>query len=146
MTYRNDVAVTETQWERLHTIATDRMDRLGLTREGVYTAGGPSPSWLSAVKNIEGKPSNRHRKMLDALDKALRWLPGTAWGLVADDRSQWTSEMLETEHNELVDQDDDKVGNFAFAVAAALRLHGAEDRAQMMRQIADIIGLPDRLE
>jgi hypothetical protein len=133
--------MTEANWERLIRIAGLRMDHIGVTQVGVQAAGGPSPSWMRKARRLTGPPSRRHRDALDALDVALRWPAGTSWGLVGDDRSEWTDDALESEQAELV-EDDDRAGHFGTLVDLALRRRNEADRERLMAEIARLLALP----
>lgn len=140
---RNNAAVTsnETVWERLHRIAEARRKHLRLTQPGVHAAGGPSVAWQTKLSHKTEEPSARHIENLAKLDRALRWREGTAWGLITEDRADWSAEVLEDEETDLV-SGQDRVALFAFMVEQRLRTLEPAAQEQMLRKIARTLGLP----
>lgn len=131
--------VTETQWERLRRLIDLRRDRLDLTLAGVHATGGPSPKWVHKLSFLTGPPSERQRASLSDLDRALRWDVGTSWGLVADDRSDWSEERLAEEEETLLNKIDE-ANNFGFLVATRLRaIPEGPERDAMMRAVLDVL-------
>lgn len=111
-TLRHTFAVTqqkrETQWERLfRLVERRRKDVLGLTQEGLHVAGAPTPRTVQDLRTRTGEPTHRMRTPLRKLDIALGWPEGTCWGLVADDRSSWSEDVLLDEEEALMDLTDD---------------------------------------
>ena len=140
---RNDGAMTdESPWARLHRIANARRQRLGLTLAGMESAGGPTGAWLRSLRTTTGAPSLKSAHALAALDEALRWRPGTSWGLVAEDRSGWADALLTDEEAQLVEEDDE-AGHMGTIVAARLRLMAPDDAARAMAEIMRTLGLSD---
>lgn len=136
---RNTSCVTETQWERLYRLIQRRRKILGFTLEGIQAIGGPSPRWIQKLKSMEGEPTDRMRRPMRNLDKAMNWPQDTAWGLVTDDRSSWSDVILQDEEESLMDRVDE-AEQFAFVVAARLRAvpEGAR-RDELMRRILEVL-------
>lgn len=57
-----------------------RRAELGLTQQQVVTAGGASLSLATFTAIESGKRANVRMATLSAIDRALEWRPGTAWG------------------------------------------------------------------
>jgi len=139
---RDTLAVTnetrETQWERLFRIVERRRrDVLGLTQEGLHLAGAPTPRTLQDMRGRTGEPSHRMRLPLRKLDAALGWPEGTAWGLVADDRSDWSEALLSDEEEQLMESADE-ASEIAKVVELRVRAipRGPERDAAMQRLLA----------
>lgn len=134
---RDTSAVTETPWERLYRIAERRRRTIGLTQAGLQAVGGPSDRTIQKLRLRVGQPTNRERTTLRKLDAALRWPTDTSWGLVADDRSDWSEAVLLDEEEQLMEQVDE-ADEFAYVVAARLRAipRGPERDAAMRRVLA----------
>lgn len=133
--------VTETQWERLRRLIDLRRDRLDLTLAGIHATGGPSPKWVHKLTFLTGPPTERMRASLSDLDKALRWDPGTSWGLVEHDRSGWPEAALEDEEQDLINRMDE-ANHFGFVVAARLRSYPeGPERDEVMRQVCELLGI-----
>jgi hypothetical protein len=131
----------QTNWQRLHSIAEARRHKLGLTQEGLKELGGPSKSWLNAMVHNEGAPSTRHITPLKRLDAALRWEEGTAWDLVARDRSQWDPVLLEDEARSLIERKD-KIAAFVYLIDRKLRTLPESDLRPAMLDIGRRLGIP----
>jgi len=134
---RDTLAVThETQWERLHRIVERRRKEvLGLTQEGLHLAGAPTPRTLQDLRVREGEPTHRMRLPLRKLDAALGWPEGTSWGLVAEDRSEWSEAVLLDEEEQLMETTDDPA-RLAKTVELRLRAFPAgEERDAAMRRV-----------
>lgn len=104
--------MTLNQWARLKDIARARREFLGLTWSEVEQRGGVTDQTLANWSRRAGRPSPRMRQSLNRMDDALEWRSGTSWGLVAQDRDEWTPECLEDESLGLIeaDSDDPNVG------------------------------------
>jgi hypothetical protein len=138
--------MNETNWERLYRIVEERRSRLGYSRTKLHAAGGPSSETLRALSLREGPPSIRQQKSLADLDGPLGWPVGTAWGLVADDRSDWTDDCLTDEQHALIDgpslsPDENDLSNFATTILLKLRAMSPEALAEAKRHIARIVGI-----
>lgn len=135
---RQTPSVTETQWERLYRIVDARRTRLGFTLAGIQAIGGPSSKWIQRLRTTTGAPTSRMRRSMLDLDRALQWREGTTWGLVADDRSGWSKEVLEDEEEQLLELRDE-ADHFGFVVAARLRAIPMEERTEVMRHILELL-------
>ncbi len=133
----------ETPWARLRRIADARMRRLGLTQTSLHAAGGPSVPWMTRLPHIQGDPGVRYVATMAKLDHGLRWPEGTSFGLVADDRTDWATDILEDEERGLVDMSDVN-SNFAWLVETRLSAMPVDAAESMRRQIAALMGLPVR--
>ena len=144
---RQDVAMTETNWARLRRIVDARLDHLGMTQVGLRAAGGPSTAWVRSLGKRSGLPTSREFASLEELDLGLRWTPGTARGLLLEDRSTFDAESLEAEEADLIESDDEWRG-FAVIVESRLRTLAVHDRdaALAMRaalwRVLDMPGMP----
>lgn len=134
---------TENPWARLHRIAEARREHLHLTQEGVQNIGGPSPAWLQKLPSVTGAPSVRHANPLRRLDAALRWPEGTALGLVRDDRSGWSDEVLADEEHDLIEAHD-VIDEFLLIVGNRLRSLPEGERKDRMSAILDTLAIEDR--
>lgn len=138
--------MNESSWKRLHRIAEARRSRLGISRSGLKSMGGPSSETMRALPLREGAPSIRQRASLAELDGPLGWPEGTAWGLVAQDRSDWSEDMLTDEEDALVNGPslspaENDLRNFGTMMLARLRAMSDEDAKAAMTQIARIVGI-----
>ena len=134
---RHTHAVThETQWERLHRIVERRRTEvLGLTQEGLHIAGAPTPRTLQDLRTRTGGPTHRMRLPLRKLDAALGWPEGTSWGLVADDRANWSDAVLLDEEEQLMEITDE-VDQFVKVVEFRLRaIPAGDERDGAMRKV-----------
>lgn len=134
---RHTLAVTdETQWERLHRIVERRRKEvLGLTQEGLHLAGAPTPRTLQDMRLREGEPTHRMRLPLRKLDAALGWPEGTSWGLVAEDRSEWSEVVLLDEEEQLLELTDE-ADQFAKIIELRIRaIPAGEERDAAMRRV-----------
>jgi hypothetical protein len=132
----HDWRVTENPWHRLHRIVESRrINTLDITLTTIQAQGGPSPKWVQNLLLQEGEPTPRQRSKLAALDKVMHWPVGTSWGLVADDRSDWSSEVLEDEERQLIEEQNDEVDAFVFALNYRLRAMPDDERDRVMRAI-----------
>ena len=134
---RDTLAVThETQWERLHRIVERRRKEvLGISQEALHLAGAPTPRTLQDLRTREGEPTLRMRLPLRKLDAALGWPEGTSWGLVAEDRSEWSEVVLLDEEEQLMETVDD-AAELAKTVELRLRAYPAgEERDAAMRRV-----------
>jgi hypothetical protein len=140
---RNDEPVTSNEpvWQRLHRIAEARRKHLRLTQQGVAAAGGPSVAWLTKLPYKTEEPSARHVQKLDSLDRALRWRPGTSWGLVTEDRSSWSADVLADEEDSLVTEQD-RAALVAFMVEQRLKAVDDLERERLIKALARTLGLP----
>ena len=136
---RDTRLVTETQWERLYRIVEERRRLVGLTLAGIQAVGGPSPKWVQNLRTMQGGPTNRMRAPMAKLDSALHWPAGTTWGLVADDRSNWSDIVLQDEEAQLLEVVDE-VDQFALVVAVRLRaIPEGSERDEAMRRVLDVL-------
>lgn len=118
------------------------MKKIGVTQPRLRGAGGPSISWFTKLPTYSGRvPSQRQREHLDMLDTALQWPPGTSWGLLTGDRSDWPDYLLTDEEDSLVTHRE-RYSTFAFMVERHLSTLEPEDAEVFMRRIAREIGLP----
>jgi hypothetical protein len=142
MCVRDTVRVNETAWERLYRLVELRRAKLDLTLSGLQVVGGPSPKWVQKLRTLSGPPTSRMRASLLDLDRALQWQPGTSWGLVEHDRSQWTEAVLQDEEEQLLEVGPDEADNFGFIVATRLRaIPAGPERDAVMRRILDALGV-----
>lgn len=132
---------TENAWSRLHRIVKARAKHLGLTMTAVQAVGGPSPAWIHKLPHETGQPSTRHTKSLRDLDRAMRWREGTSWGLLADDRSSWTDEVLRDEEVSLISAAD-RISNAAWLWEQRLRSMPEELADEIIRETFRLAGLP----
>ena len=138
---RDTPVVIETQWERLHRLIEKRRKALGFTLDGLQAIGAPSPKWVQNLRRMEGPPSDRMRRPMRNLDKALNWPQDTTWGLVMDDRSAWSEELLEDEELSLMEEVDE-VDQFVLVAAARLRaIPAGAERDEAMRRVLDVLGV-----
>ena len=136
------VRVTETAWERLYRLVELRRAQLDMTLSGLQVVGGPSPKWVQKLRTMTGPPTPRMRASMLDLDRALQWEPGTSWGLVEHDRSDWSEAVLRDEEDQLVNQGPDEADNFGFIVAVRLRaIPAGPERDDVMRRILDVLGV-----
>lgn len=135
MALRDTSRVTETQWERLHRLIERRRKILGLTLDGLQVVGGPSPRWVQKLRSMEGLPTDRMRRPMRDLDRVLHWPLDTAWGLVFEDRADWSEVILRDEEEQLMEMVDE-VDQLLMVVGERLRSipEGAE-RDDAMRQV-----------
>jgi hypothetical protein len=127
--------VIETQWERLHRLIERRRKVLGLTLEGIQVVGGPSPRWVQKLRNIEGQPTDRQRRPMRDLDRVLHWPLDTTWGLVFDDRSSWSDDILRDEEEQLMEMVDE-VDELLLVVGERLRgIAAGSERDDAMRRV-----------
>ena len=139
---RDTVRVNETAWERLYRLIELRRAQLDLTLSGLQVVGGPSPKWVQKLRALTGPPTSRMRASLLDLDRALQWEPGTSWGLVEHDRSDWSDALLEDEEQSLLNVGPDEADNFGYIVAARVRaIPAGPERDGAMRQILGILGV-----
>lgn len=132
----------ESEWERLYRLVELRRARLDLTLNGVQAVGGPSPKWVQNLRGLSGSPSSRMRASMLDLDRALRWEPGTSWGLVAEDRSKWSADRLRDEEEGLLEHGPDEADNFGFVVAARLRaIPEGRERDDVMRRLLAVLDI-----
>ena len=125
--------MSETTWQRLYRLVEARREHLGITRNGLKALGGPSSEWVRKLQHEQGRPSTKQAASLRALDTALNWPLGTSWGLLVDDRTGWSADILEDEEAQLVYSDDQdaprlqRPGKPATVVEAIRRLFDAGD-------------------
>lgn len=137
---RDTVRVKETAWERLYRLVELRRAQLDLTLSGLQVVGGPSPKWVQKLRSLTGPPTPRMRASLLDLDRALQWQPGTSWGLIEHDRSEWSDVILKDEEDSLVHQGPDEADNFGFIVATRLRaIPAGPERDAKMRRILEVL-------
>lgn len=140
MCARDTVRVNETAWERLYRLVELRRAQLDLTLSGLQVVGGPSPKWVQKLRNLSGPPTPRMRASMLDLDRALQWEPGTSWGLIEHDRSEWSEAILRDEEEQLVHAGPDEADNFGFIVATRLRaIPAGPERDRRMRLILEIL-------
>lgn len=65
-------------------VVADWRKRVGLSQADVAKAGGPSPPTLQLIEAGTWS-SGRPRLILEALDRAFDWEPGTAWAVLYDE-------------------------------------------------------------
>lgn len=135
----HDWAVTENQWHRLHRLVEARRTVLDITLAALQAQGGPSPKWVQNLLAQEGEPTPRQRRGLAALDRVMHWPVGTSWGLVADDRSTWSADVLEDEEHQLVHEQLDDVDAFTFQLNFRLRAYPEDERDRIMRAILALV-------
>lgn len=138
-------AMKETPWERLHRIAEARRQHLGMSRADMKAKGGPSSESVRKLKFYEGPPSIRQAPTLRDLDEVLKWPLGTAWGLVADGREGWATELLDDEEQLCIYGDEDKgtapdQRHFETVLHATLREMPADERERAMAEILKVLG------
>lgn len=143
LSLRHTPDVTETPWERLRRLIDLRRTRLDLTLAGVNAVGGPSPKWVNNLLKLEGPPTTRMRASLHDLDMALQWPDGTSWGLVAEDRSTWSAELLADEERQLVEVHDEP-DDFGYVIAHRLRSIPEPRRSALMGQILALLDMDRR--
>jgi hypothetical protein len=148
----------QTPWQRLHKIVEDRIDQLGLTRDGIHARGGPSSEWIRGLKNRTGKATVRQTASLFDLDAVMGWNSGTSRSLINDDRSKWSKKMLDAEaydlvftnlpapaiapeQNGLLSKSERDIRTMQTAVAAALRAMDGPARRKAMQDIAALLGI-----
>jgi len=135
------LAVTETQWERLHRLIEHRRKILGLTLSGIQTIGGPSPRWVQKLRGMEGRPTDRMRRPMRDLDRVLRWPQDTTWSLVDADRSAWAQELVDDEERELLEAVDE-ADEIAYVIAARLRaIPAGPERDDVMRRLLAVLDI-----
>lgn len=125
----------------MHKIVKARAKHLGLTMTSVQAVGGPSPAWIHKLPHESGMPSTRHAKSLRDLDRALRWREGTSWGLLADDRTDWTPEVLRDEEVSLINAAD-RISNALWLLEQRLRSMPDAEADDLIREFLRMSGLP----
>lgn len=65
----------ETPHQRLGRIIRDWMTDRGITDRALMQAGGPDRMTLKSI--VEGDPKKRQRHVIDGLEQALGWTPGS---------------------------------------------------------------------
>jgi hypothetical protein len=136
----HDWRVTENPWHRLHRLAEARRTVLDITLTTLQAQGGPSPKWVHNLLTQEGAPTPRQARKLAALDRVLHWPAGTSWGLVADDRSTWSQDLLDDEERTLVHEQTDEVDAFTYNLNFRLRAFAEHERTRIMRAILALVG------
>lgn len=154
MGLRQDSAMTETSWERLHRLIRGRLDHLGITQGRIHEIGGPSTAWIRDLKTREGQPTAKMAGSLADLDTALGWPAGTSWRL-ARDPFEPGSPAAEDEEDRLVNGDEsttvptmqalpsheEEIRHFQSLVGARLRALPEKDAKAAMKRITKALGL-----
>lgn len=142
----------ETNWERLHRIAHERVAHLALRQDEFKAAGGPSPAWYRRLDKYEGGVTSYNRESLDKLDVLCRWPAGTSQRIIREatdlsDNPQTSAALLADQEQELIYGDGLNVSRQirAFQTIAARMLSNMrpEDAADAMRTIYHVLGWPD---
>lgn len=94
--------MSETSWQRLARLIKARAEHLGITQSEIEARGGPSTAWVRKLRALSGPPSGRQGKMLRKVSTELGWPESTAWSLVAQDRTDWSEDMLAAEDHDLI--------------------------------------------
>ena len=94
--------MSETSWQRLARLIKARAEHLGITQSEIEARGGPSTAWVRKLRALSGPPSGRQGKMLRKVSTELGWPESTAWSLVAEDRTDWSEDMLASEDHDLI--------------------------------------------
>lgn len=73
----------EAGWARLARALDEQRRHLGMTRDQVTAAGGPSDAWQRRLRWRDGEsPTVRERRILPRLDRAVRWPEGKAFAIL----------------------------------------------------------------